>query len=288
MYDVLVIGAGPAGISAGIYAKRAGASVVILYYGESSLEKAHKIDNYYGFKDGIDGKELYQAGIKQAQNLDIEVRNEEVFGIKKEDNIFYTCTEHSQYQSKTVIIATGNKKMETNIKGVQNFEGKGVSYCAICDGFFFKNKDVAVIGNGKYALSEAEHLKHIVKSITILTNGENLIERKDFEVNTKKIRAVHGENKLQSVEFEDGTSMALDGIFIAMGEAGGVDFAKKMGVILKGDSVRVDENMQTNIDGLYSCGNVVGGLLQICKATYEGAIAGLSAIKYAKNNNVER
>lgn len=187
-----------------------------------------------------------------------------------------------------MIIATGNKKMETNIKGVQNFEGKGVSYCAICDGFFFKNKNVAVIGNGKYALSEAEHLKHIVKSITILTNGENLIENKDFEVNTKKIRAVHGENKLQSVEFEDGTSMALDGIFIAMGEAGGVDFAKKMGVILKGDSVRVDENMQTNIDGLYSCGNVVGGLLQICKASYEGAIAGLSAIKYAKNNNVER
>lgn len=83
MYDVLVIGAGPAGISAGIYAKRAGASVVILYYGESNLEKAHKIDNYYGFKDGIDGKELYQAGIKQAQNLDIEVKNEEVFGIKK-------------------------------------------------------------------------------------------------------------------------------------------------------------------------------------------------------------
>ena len=287
MYDVLVIGAGPAGISAGIYAKRAGASVVILYYGESNLEKAHKVDNYYGFKDGIDGKELYQAGIKQAQNLDIEVKNEEVFGIKKEDNIFYTYTDHSQYQSKTVIIATGNKKMETNINGIQDFEGKGVSYCAICDGFFFKNKNVAVIGNGKYALSEAEHLKHIVKSITILTNGENLIENKDFEVNTKKIRAVYGENKLQSVEFEDGTSMALDGIFIAMGEAGGVDFAKKMGVILKGNSVEVDENMKTNIDGLYSCGNVVGGLLQICKATYEGAIAGLSAIKYAKNNNFE-
>lgn len=285
MYDILVIGAGPAGISSAIYSKRAGAEVGIIYYGESNLEKAHKIDNYYGFENGIDGKSLYQTGIKQAQNLGINVKKEEVFNIKKENEIFYIETESNEYKAKSVIIATGNKKLRPNIKGIEEFEGRGISYCAICDGFFYRNKNVVVIGNGKFALNEADELKNIVNSVTILTNGEEIYSNKNYEVNMKKIKEIQGENKVSNIEFEDGTTLPVDGVFIAIGEAGGADFAKKLGVMLKADSIVVDENMKTNVDGLYSCGNVAGGLLQVCKATYEGAKAGLSAVQYIKKVN---
>lgn len=284
MVDVLVIGAGPAGITAAIYAKRAGANVIVLYNGESNLEKAHKIDNYYGFENGIDGKSLYLAGIKQAQNLEIEVKKEEVFDIKKEGDVFYIETENYGYEAKSVIIATGNKKLRPSIKGIMDFEGKGISYCAICDGFFYRNKNVVVIGNGKFAIKEADDLKNIVNSVTILTNGDSIVDSSDYKVDTRKIKEIHGDKKVNAIEFEDGEMLPIDGVFVAIGEAGGSDFAKKMGVILNGDAIVVDENMKTNIGGLYSCGNVSGGLLQVCKATYEGAKAGLAAIQYVKGN----
>ena len=280
MYDVIIIGAGPAGVSAGLYAKRANKNVLILYYGTSNLEKATDIDNYYGFEKGISGKELYNNGIKQAENLKIDVRKEEVLNIEKINNDFIIKTTENEYNSKTVIIATGNKKLRPNIKGISEFEGKGISYCAICDGFFYRNKNVAVIGNGKFALNEANDLKQIANSITILTDGLEMQENTDFNVNNKKIKEIHGENKVTFVEFEDSSKLEIDGIFIALGEAGGSSFAKKMGVMTNGDNIKVNEKMETNIPGLYSCGNATGGLLQVCKAVYEGAEAGLSAINF--------
>ena len=281
MYDVIIIGSGPAGVSAGLYAKRAGLNVLILYYGESNLEKATEIENYYGFEKGVEGKTLYENGMKQAKNLGIEVKEEEVLHIEKIED-FVVRSVNEQYEAKAVIIATGNKKLRPNVKGVLEFEGKGVSYCAICDGFFYREKDVVVIGNGEFALSEVEDLKRIVNKITILTNGEKRPETSEYEVISKSIKEIHGDTKVRSIEFDDGSSIDVDGVFIALGEAGGSDFAKKMGVILEGDAIKVDENMKTNIDGLYSCGNVNGGLLQVCKAVYEGAKAGLAVVNYCK------
>ena len=109
MYDIIVIGAGPAGISCGIYAKRAGANVLILYHGTSNLEKAIKIENYYGFENGISGEDLYSSGIRQAKNLDIEVKNEEVLSIQPIDSGFVIKTLNEEYSSKAIVIATGNK-----------------------------------------------------------------------------------------------------------------------------------------------------------------------------------
>lgn len=282
MHDIIIIGAGPAGISAGLYAKRAGANVLILYNGESNLDKAEKIDNYYGFVNGIDGKTLYNNGIEQAKNLGIEVKNEEVLHIEKLGNEFKVKTENEEYTSKATIISTGNKKLRPNIKGVIQFEGKGISYCAICDGFFYRNKNVVVIGNGKFAESEANDLKNIVNNVRILTNGLSMETKSDFETITKKIKQIEGNERVEKIEFDDGSKIDIDGIFIALGEAGGTDFAKKIGVMLNKDNIIVDENMQTNVEGLYSCGNVTGGMLQVCKAAYEGAKAGLAAAKYVK------
>lgn len=322
MYDIIIIGAGPAGISASLYAKRAGMNVLVLYHGTSELEKAHKIDNYYGFADGISGKELFDNGIKQAQNLGVEVLEKEITNIEMNVNADVSENEGQQviynvkaidqtFEAKAVIIATGNKKVRPNIPGIVEFEGKGISYCAICDGFFYRNKNVAVIGNGEFALSEAEDLENVVNSITILTNGEAIRENEGaseenvrnengfegrfkglsdkYKVDTRKIKQITGEQKVKAIEFEDGDILEIDGIFVAEGIAGGGSFAKKLGIITKGnngDNLEVNENMETNIKGIFACGNLTGGLLQVNKAVYEGAKAGLQAVKFVKGDSL--
>jgi thioredoxin reductase (NADPH) len=190
MYDIIVIGAGPAGISCALYAKRAGANVLVLYHGTSNLERATSIENYYGFINGISGEDLYNSGIKQAENLDIKVKDEEVLSIQQSDSNFVVHTISQEYNSKAIVIATCNKKLRPNIDGVLEFEGRGISYCAICDGFFYRGKNVAVIGNGDFALNEANELKKVVGKVTILTNGESIDKYDDFAVCTKKISAI--------------------------------------------------------------------------------------------------
>ena len=280
MYDIIIVGAGPAGISAGLYARRANKNVLIIYSGESNLEKAEKIDNYYGFVNGISGKDLYENGIRQAEKLGVEVKKEEVLNIEMTLDGFAVKTIDNVYESSVCIIATGNKKLRPNIKGIIELEGKGVSYCAICDGFFYRNKNVVVIGNGKYAVSEAKDLENIVQNVKILTDGKEMEADTTFDVDTRKISQIIGEDRVEAIKFEDGDTIDVNGVFIALGEAGDSDFAKKLGVILDKDSIKVDENMATNVKGLYSCGNSTGGLLQVSKAVYEGAVAGLSVVKY--------
>ena len=284
MVDVIIIGAGPAGISAALYAKRANKSVLVLYHGESQLEKAHKIDNYYGFAGGITGTDLYQSGIEQAKQLGVEVLEQEVLHITMTAELNYEVkTSFDTFTGRTLILATGNKKVKPNIKGVDTFDGRGISYCAVCDGFFYRKKTVAVIGSGEYALSEAGDLENIVGRLVLLTNGETAPDTDKYEVITKRITEIKGDKKVNAVVFDDGEELALDGIFVALGIAGGADFAKKLGIALDGDNIKVKEDMSTNVPGLYSCGNITGGLLQVCKAVYEGAQAGLSAVNYLKS-----
>lgn len=287
MYDVIIIGAGPAGITASLYTKRANLKVAIIYKDKSSLEKTEKIENYYGFENGIDGKKLYVTGIKQAQNLGVEVKEEEVIKVEMISDGFKVYTSKGEYNSKTIIFATGSKKNKPKIKGIEKFEGKGVSYCAVCDGFFYRNRSVSVLGSGNYAISETNELINIVNDITILTNGEKVPEFRadNVKIDTKEIKEIHGENKVEEIEFRDGTKIETDGIFIAQGVASSSDFAKKLGVITKNDNIVVNENMETNIQGIYACGDCTGGLLQISKAVYEGTKAGLQTIRYIRNIN---
>lgn len=284
MYDVIIIGAGPAGISAALYAKRANRSVLVLYSGGSQLEKAHLIDNYYGFPGGISGKDLYADGIKQAKELGVEVVEAEVLNASMNASMNYEIsTADNKYETASLIISTGNKKLKPDIVGVDEFEGKGISYCAICDGFFYRKKNVAVIGNEAYALSEADELEHIVGNLKILTNGLPAPETDKYEVITKKINEFSGDVKLRKVVFEDSEELPVDGVFIAQGAAGGADFAKKLGIVINGNDIKVNPDMSTNVPGVFACGNITGGLLQVCKAVYEGAEAGLSAVKYVKS-----
>ena len=293
MYDVIIVGAGPAGISASLYTIRGNLKTLLIYKEKSALEKTPKIENYYGFKNGINGEELYKTGIEQAKNLGVEVLEEEVTNIQldfidsdKEQSrqIFKVETLNNEFQTKTVILATGNKKNKPNIEKIDEYEGKGVSYCAVCDGFFYRNKDVAVIGNGNYAISEAMDLQNIVKSIKILTNGQQIPEYRaeNVDIINKEIKEINGNNKKEEIEFKDNRKIKIDGIFIAQGVAGSTEFAKKLGAKIEKDKIAVNENMETTIKGLYACGDCTGGLYQISKAVYEGTKAGLQAIKYLK------
>ena len=283
MYDVIIIGSGPAGISAGIYLKRAKKNVLIISKGNSALEKAEKIDNYYGVLS-VSGKELYELGIKQAKALDIYIEDDEVTNISFENN-FIVTTVNRQFESKYVIIATGTNRKTPNIKGIKEFEGKGVSYCAICDAFFYRNKDVAVLGNGNYAIHEASHLKPIAKSVTILTNGKEIVENRsmqEFEIEETPIREFRGTNAIEEIEFDNNNTKKIDGVFIAIGTASSTDLAKKIGAVVKNNNIVVDENMETTVKGMYACGDCTGGLLQVNKAVYEGAKAALSIINVSK------
>ena len=286
MYDVIVIGAGPAGITASLYTQRGNLKTLVLHNEKSGLEKAEKIENYYGFENGISGESLYKTGIKQAKNIGVEVKNEEVTKIENSEDIFKIITPKGEYNSKVLILSTGNKKNKPKIKGIEKFEGRGVSYCAICDGFFFKNRSVSVVGSGNYAVSETNELINIANDITILTNGDKAPEIRADNVNidTKEIDEIIGENRVQGVKFKDGSELETDGIFIAQGVAGSTDFAKKLGIITNKDNIVVNSDMETNIKGIYACGDCTGGLLQVSKAVYEGAKAGLQAIKYIRKN----
>ena len=280
MYDVIVIGSGPAGISAAIYAKRRKLSVLVLSKGNGALSKTDKIENYYGFPEPISGEKLYKNGIHQAKNLGIEIIEDEVVSLQFIEN-FEIETVNSHYQSKAVILATGTNRTIPNIKGIREFEGKGVSYCAICDAFFYKGKDVVVVGNGNYAIHEMEQLKPVAKSVTILTNGEPMIENRsvDVVVNCNKIREFRGGDKIQEVEFEDNTKQQINGVFVALGTASSSDLARKIGARIENNRIVVNEKMETSVPGLFACGDCTGGLLQISKAVYEGAVAGLEVLK---------
>ena len=281
IYDVIIIGAGPAGISAGLYTQRANKKTLIIYNEKSSLEKASKIENYYGFPNGISGKELYQNGIMQAKNLGIELKKEEVIKIEKIKETFEVSTSNRKYISRNVILATGNKKNTPDIKGIKELEGKGISYCAICDGFFYRGKDVAVLGSGDYAISEVNDLLNVANKITILTNKKKVpdFRAENVKVETRGVIAVKGENQLESIELEDGTKLEVDGLFVAQGVAGSTDFARKLGALVKDNKIVVSDKMETTIQGLYACGDCIGGIYQIAKAINEGMIAGMNVKK---------
>lgn len=282
MYDVIIIGGGPAGVSASLYAKKSNLNVLLIHNGISNLDKAVKIDNYYGFKDGISGTQLYNDGLLQAENIGVIVKNEEVTSILFNDNGFSVKTSLNMYNCNSIVIATGNRKVSPNIDGLNKFEGKGVSYCAICDSFFFKNKKVCILGSGEYAIEEANVLSNVTDNVTILTNGENIKVNTKFDVINKAIKKVDGDNKLNKVVFDDDSEIDIDGLFVALGEASAIDFAKSLGIIVDGINIKVNSDMSTNIKGIYACGNITGGLLQVSKAVYEGTLAGLNASKYVK------
>lgn len=281
MTDLIIIGGGPAGISAALYALRANLKVLVLENGPNALAKAHQIDNYYGH--AASGTDMYSAGLKQAAALGAEIIHDEVFSVEYTGN-FSVHTKTAAYEAPAVILATGTKQVRVNIDGIARLEGKGVSYCAVCDGFFFRGKKVAILGSGAYALHEAEYLKHLAAGVTILTNGgdDALSKAAGFATDSRRILSVNGEAKISSITFADGNVESFDGLFVALGTADSSDLARKLGAEINGRFVQIKADCATNIPGLFAAGDCTGGLLQVVKAAHEGAVAATSAIRFLR------
>ena len=231
MEKIIIIGAGPAGISAALYAARGNMDPLVIYNGIGDLEKAEKIENYYGLERPLSGAELFERGIAQAKVLGVRFLEAQVLGIGGFDTFTVKTTE-GDFDTESVILATGGKRSAPKIPGIREFEGRGVSYCAVCDAFFYRGKEVAVLGNSDFALHEAEELKNVTPSVTIYTDGKEpeFSREHPIAVNTMKIQAIEGGDRVSCLRLESETAAQgegeaqpsvypAEGVFVAMGTA---------------------------------------------------------------------
>lgn len=280
MKQLVIIGQGPAGISAALYAVRGGADVTVIANGAGALARAGLIQNYYGFEDGISGRELIEAGVRQAEKLGVRIVRGELFGIEYGEEGFAVKTSAGTLDAGAAVIACGTQRNTPPIAGIDAFDGRGVSYCAVCDAFFFRGKKVGVVGSGAYAASEYEVLKGVIQDVTALTNGE--APQFSLPCDTRKIARLEGGDALERVVFEDGSAEAFDGLFIACGTAGAFELSRKLGLETANGKIVTDERRATNVPGIFAAGDCTAGMQQIAKAVCDGMIAGTEALKYLK------
>lgn len=280
MKQLVIIGQGPAGISAALYAVRGGADVTVIANGAGALARAGLIQNYYGFEDGISGRELIEAGVRQAEKLGVRMVRGELFGIEYGEDGFAVKTSAGTLDAGAAVIACGTQRNTPPIAGIDAFDGRGVSYCAVCDAFFFRGKKVGVVGSGAYAASEYEVLKGVIRDVTALTDGE--APQFSLPCDTRKIARLEGGDALERVVFEDGSAEAFDGLFIACGTAGAFELSRKLGLETANGKIVTDERRATNVPGIFAAGDCTAGMQQIAKAVCDGMIAGTEALKYLK------
>jgi len=283
MRDVVIIGKGPAGLSAAIYLKRANLDVLVIGKDLGSLATAEAVENYYGFVNPISGPELLALGLAQAERLGTEIITDEVVGIRQEEH-FVVQTVNGEIETTAVLIATGMSRAGLKVKGFDELRGKGVSFCAVCDGFFYRGKPLAVIGNGDYAASEIGDLKHFTQDVKLFTNGMTVNTKNLADgqiVITDKIIEIKGTDRVEAVVTEKG-EYPVEGVFAAIGTASATDFAAKLGALTTGSSLIVDSNLMTTAEGVFAAGDCIGGFWQVAKAVSDGAVVSKGIISYVK------
>ena len=297
MYDIVIIGAGPAGLTAAIYARRANKKVLVLEaknYGGQIINTPN-IENYPAIEkiSGFDyATNLYNQALKQGA----EIIFEKVINIKNSKEEKQVETTEKTYNTKSIIIATGADNRKLGIENEDEFIGKGISYCATCDGNFYKGRDVAVVGGGNTAIEDAEYLSDIVNKVYLIHRRDEfraddisvnkLKEKENVEfILNSKVTKLNGENYLESIEVEDKDNnikiLNISGLFIAVGKIPeNENFKNLINMDDKGYIIS-DELCHTNVDGIYVAGdNRVKNLRQLVTATSDGAIAATEAIKY--------
>ncbi len=298
-YDVVIIGSGPAGLSAGIYASRAGLKTIIVEKGLAgglSLE-APLIENYLGIEQ-IEGNKLAEKFKSHALNY-VEIREmEEAKQVIKGNKKYVVKTINGKYVTQAVIFATGTTHKRLNVKGEKNFLGKGVSYCVTCDGFFFKNKKVAVIGGGNSGAIAAIYLNNICKEVTVVEFMPRVMceaaywkKINELGINyltNHQVTEIYGGNsvkglKIKNKENNQSFNLEVDGVFIYVGLKPQSKLAKQIGVKINDKGyIYTDENQRTNLPRIYAAGDVTGKTAQIIVAAAQGAVAALSAYEDLK------
>lgn len=296
MYDIIIIGCGPAGVTAAIYALRAGKKVLILEQetigGQSALTTT--IANYPGFKE-ISGQEFANNLYEQVLNLGGQVELEKVIKIE-ENKIKKVITEDSKYECKSIIIATGTKHRELGLPNEDKFDGKGLSYCALCDGAFYKDKVVAVVGGGNTAVQYAIMLSNICKKVYIIQMLEDLtcestlkeaIKNKDnieYKYNSQVTKLI-GNDFLEEIQINNKENIKLDCLFVAVGQIPQCEVFKDVIKLNEYGYIIVDDNKATNIPGIYAAGDCSNKQYrQLTTAVNDGTISALNIINYLENN----
>lgn len=295
-YDIIIIGAGPGGLTAGIYAGRQGTKNLII---DRDLagglgREVPEMENYPGF-DNISGLELIEKMKAQAvKNCELHENENVLEIIKNDDEYRFTIkTDKDSYLSKTVILATGSSHRELNAKGEEEFKGKGVSYCATCDGFFFQGRDIIMVGGGNSALQEALYLNNLGANVTVVHRRDEFRAQKHLQEQIKEkginiiynatVEEIKGDMLVDTVVLKDTqtgelSELPIGGIFISVGYIPHTELAEQLGVNLdESGHIIIDKEQKTNVDYVYAIGDVCVGLKQWVVACGEGAVAATSA-----------
>ena len=289
MYDIIIVGAGPAGLTAALYATRANKKVLVFEgksYGGQILN-ASKVDNYPGF-ESISGFELATNMYNQVTKRGVEVKNETVINITKDLTV---TTSNGTYQAKSIILATGAQNRKLNIPNEVEFVGRGVSYCATCDGNFFKGKDVAVVGGGNTALEDALYLSDIANKVYLIHRRDEFRGEDKYldEIKTKSnieiilnsnVTSINGNDMLESITINDDRKINISGLFVAVGQEPKNEMFKDVIDIDEKGYIKTDDGVHTNVDHIYVAGDCRNKQLkQLTTAVSDGSIAATMAIK---------
>lgn len=294
IYDVAIIGAGPAGLTAGIYAYNAGLSVIcfekLVVGGQASL--TYEIVNYTGFEK-ITGVDLADKMLKHAESAGVKIEYQKVDKIKKLKNSFSIKTKQETFKANKVIIASGNKVRKLGLESETKFIGKGVSYCANCDGAFYKNKVVAVVGGGNSAFEYVKYLSRIAKKVYVLNRSEifkmgehkfnKMKQLKNVEILTNaSVKQINGADFVENVDVlvnKKKQNLQIDGLFVAIGHEPDLDFVDFEIELDKHGFIKVNDEQKTSVKNVFACGDIVSKKLkQIITACGDGARAGNACI----------
>lgn len=302
MTDVLIIGSGPAGMTAAIYAKRANLNVLIVekeYEGTGQMAESSRIDNYPGFY-GINGYELGEKIREHAESLEVEFLEDEATAFESNENGFLVTLESgTKLETKTVIYTAGASHRKLNVLGSEAFENKGISYCAACDGAFYKDKEAAVIGGGNSALDDALLLSDICKKVYLIhrrnefRGNQSTLTRLEKKENVEIIRnanvkEITGTKKVENILLDTGKSLDVQGVFVAVGMIPQTESLKDFVELDKSSYIKADEDGITSKAGFFAAGDVrTKKLRQIITAAADGANAADSAIHYIANTGKE-
>ena len=296
-FDVAIIGAGPAGMSCAIYLLRAGISCV-LFEGEApggTLNKISKIENYPGYTE-LSGSTLAFKMYSQVEALSILIKNEKVINIKNTDSRFNIITSGGSYDASYVVIATGRVPRRLEIKGSDKYEGRGTSYCTLCDGALYKNKNVAIIGGGNSAMASAKYLSDIASKVYIINRSDTLratkteqdiVKSKEniYILYNKKIESFIDDNGiLKGIKLNDETKLEVDGIFVCIGQELNNFFYEELNIKSDKLGILTDNKMKTSSPNAYAVGDSVSkDVYQVVTAVSDGAIAASDIIKEIKS-----
>ena len=288
MRKCVIIGAGPAGMAAALYLKRAGIEPVIIEKEVPGGEmlKTNKIENYLGF-ESIDGGELALKMNKQLKDLGVLIVKDKVLNVIKKDK-FEVQLELETIECDYVIVATGRTPRKLGLRGEEEFTGRGISYCAVCDGAFYREKEVAVIGGGDSALTEALYLADLCSKVYVIVrrdlrasgvlqnrvkNKENIVVLKNVQVSNLE----YENEKLSQIILDDGQTLPVSGMFIAIGGLPELGFLNEMDIEKKNGYIVTNNRMESSVKGLYAIGDVrYKDFYQIVTAVSDGAVAALS------------